>query len=376
MLLDADDARPRARARARSSARAGGDARFKLELPAAQLEIVTRAARATVARRRSPALARRAARPRRGGRRHRRCSPARACTRSRAGEGELNRGRALRRASRASTAPVARRQLVCGAARPRRRPGADGRWPSTTRCARTCPSSRRWPPNAPFHEGRDTGLASVRPMICGAAAAPGRAARARVAGRRSPTRCAGARGRRVPDAAQWWWELRLHPRTGRSRCACPTRRRRSPTPARVAAVVPRARRPGSPRGSTPARRCRRRRRWRIAENRWSACAHGVDGALADLGPATREPDARAAAGAARRARAGRRRLGCAAQLAPRATLRRRRRGAARRRGGGGGRAAACAAWPERLADGASPGRRAPGVACAPAAPRVTDLRAR
>ena len=101
--------------------------------------------------------------------------------------------------------------------------------------------------NAPFYEGHDSGLASVRPTI--AAMLPRQGVPPSLeAGRHSSARWTGARRRRAAQEGRWWWELRLHRSSARSRSASPTRRRPSARPphrrrrARARDVAGRARR--------------------------------------------------------------------------------------------------------------------------------------
>ena len=137
--------------------------------------------------------------------------------------------------------------------------------------------------NAPFHAGRDTGLASIRPTIAvnlqrqgvpplipswewfADGAAPG--------ARRSDT---------VPDARRWWFELRLHATYGTLELRAPDAQSSVDDVHGVAAFA---------HGLIHcARRALRRGRdagrshdsWRIDENRWAAMRDGVEGTLADL----------------------------------------------------------------------------------------------
>ncbi len=168
----------------------------------------------------------------------------------------------------------------------RRRPHAGG----LQRAALAPPGARRAGRQRAVPRGRDTGLASIRPTIAvnlrrqgvpphdpelgvvrgGARVGPrvGHACRTRGAGGSS---CACTRS------------------TGRWRCACRTRRRASPTctasprsrSASIRALAARLRRG---RG-----RCPSTTTWRIDENRWSAMRDGVEGTLADLTTGERMP---------------------------------------------------------------------------------------
>ena len=107
--------------------------------------------------------------------------------------------------------------------------------------------------NAPFHAGRDTGMASARPLVGENLPAPGRAAGDAVGGRRSRTRSLVHRRRRamstvVVGAAP----ARRH--TGRWSCVCLMPRRRSATRLRSPPYGPGAARLAGQSASTPANR--------------------------------------------------------------------------------------------------------------------------
>ena len=263
-------------------------------------------------------------------------------------------------------APPARLRAP-GARRGRRRGRA--RSPSTTACARGCPMLAALAANAPFHGGRDTGLASIRPKIARAAAAPGHPAGDRARGRRSPRRCAwGAASGAVPEPRRWWWELRPHPALRHARGA-------------------RARRPGDGRGRRRGRRGGPRARRAGCAERHDAGEPLADGRHVAAGG---EPLVGRALGhgcragrPARRARA-RPRASCLAALVDRARARRRAarlRGASSRDARGWrpttarsasarrGRAPArCARWPP-----GSPTRYAPSRRLRAGARRVTGV---
>ncbi|HEX7301116.1 MAG TPA: YbdK family carboxylate-amine ligase [Solirubrobacteraceae bacterium] len=181
--------------------------------------------------------------------------------------------------------------------------------------------------NAPFYGGVDTGLASVRPKLCDLlprqGVPPPMASWDELEGAMRWGIAAGA----MVHHAQWWWEARLHPLFGTLEVRVPDTQTTVAEAAAVAAVVHAlvawlAERHGA--GDTPPVAPS----WRIAENRWSACRHGLEGTMADLVSGAVAPTrARAAAllddleGAAER-------VGCAAELAAaRAGLARARAGA-------------------------------------------------
>lgn len=143
---------------------------------------------------------------------------------------------------------------------------------------------------APFHRGRDTGLASVRPLICGALPRQGvppiltgwEHAAAEFAWGRS--------GGVLADPGRWWWELRPHVLHGTLEV-------------RVPDVQPTLRAAGAVIGVVHALVVHLTSRflrehpvpvaptWRIEENRWRALHRGVHGELLDLVTGEPEPTA-------------------------------------------------------------------------------------
>ena len=98
----------------------------------------------------------------------------------------------------------------------------------------------------------------------------------------------GAAAGSVPEPRQWWWELRLHPSFGTVEVRVPDTQSTVGETAAVGAVVHAlvhalaARHDaGEPLAAAPT--------WRIEENRWTACRHGLDGELADLETGERRP---------------------------------------------------------------------------------------
>ena len=148
--------------------------------------------------------------------------------------------------------------------------------------------------NAPFHAGRDTGLASIRPTIAVGLQRQGVPpaipswewfAEALSWGERSDT---------VPDARRWWFELRLHATYGTLELRAPDAQSSVEDVHGVAAfafalIHALAARfdAGEPLPVVDA--------WRIDENRWAAMRDGVTGTLADLSTGERVQHARAAA---------------------------------------------------------------------------------
>ena len=142
--------------------------------------------------------------------------------------------------------------------------------------------------NAPFHDDRDTGLASIRPVIA-------------VNLRRQGVPPAisswewfahalrwGAASDTVPDTRRWWFELRLHATYGTLELRVPDAQASVADVHGVAAFAF---------GLVDALAARYdageplpvHDTWRIDENRWSAMRDGVGGTLADLHTGERVP---------------------------------------------------------------------------------------
>jgi carboxylate-amine ligase len=283
MLLDPESHElvPRAQdvlARLRSSevARPADPSRFKVELPASQLEIVVPPASGvkeacqlllagrTELTQRTVGLVQPAAvgvHP---------FSP---------GRGELNPQPPYEHTIR-EYGEVAERQLVC-AFQVHVAPGDADRALAVYNGARSyLPLLAALAANAPFYEGRDTGLASVRPKLC--ELLPRQGVPPVIESWDQYARALGwgaAAGRFAPGA--WWWELRPHWRFGTLEFRVPDGQSSLADAAAVAAVVQalvvwlgRRHDAGEPLDVAPS--------WAIAENRWAACRYGVEGQMADL----------------------------------------------------------------------------------------------
>lgn len=257
--------------------RLDGDARFKLELPASQIEIVTpatstvadavaalRGARVELARRTDGfvLLAAAGVHP------------------TSAGRGELNSLERYERTVREYGAR-ANRQLVC-ALQVHVSVGEANRALAVYNAARSyLPLLAALAANAPFYEGKDTGLASVRPKL--AELLPRQGVPPDFASWEAYAEALrwGVSSGTFPDGRSWWWELRPHPAFGTLEFRVPDGQSTVADAAAVAGVVQSLvawlgerhdadeRLPVDP-------------GWRIAENRWSACRDGVEGTMADL----------------------------------------------------------------------------------------------
>ena len=258
-------------------AAAGDDRRFQRELPAAQVEVLTHpaptvgAAAAALAEGRA-ALVRAADGVARfaGAGAHPFSAPA----------GVLSDHERYA-FTRAEYGPVARRQLVFGLHVHVAVRGADRALAVYNAMRSHLPDLAALGANAPFYDGADCGLDSVRPKLSELLPRQG-----------VPPPLGGfeeladayrwvLRAGVVAGPAQWWWELRLHPVLATLEVRVPDAQATVADSAALGAVVHAlaahlaARHDaGELPGPAPA--------WRIAENRWSACRHGTRGRMADL----------------------------------------------------------------------------------------------
>ena len=181
----------------------------------------------------------------------------------------------------------ARRQLIC-ALQVHVAPGEAERALAVYNAARSyLPEIAALAANAPFHEGRDSGMASIRPKIAEGLPRQGVPPAFRrwddVAEALSWTNAAGG-----TERSTWWWELRLHPQLGTLELRVPDTQTTVADTAGVVAFVQSllaALGERADAGETlPVHE-----RWRIEQNRWSANRHGVAGTLADLSTGERRP---------------------------------------------------------------------------------------
>ncbi len=142
--------------------------------------------------------------------------------------------------------------------------------------------------NAPFQEGEDSGLASVRPGICvqlpRQGVPPAFADWEQLTAELSWGLASGA----VRDLSEWWWELRLHPAHGTVELRAPDAQTTVEEAAGIVALVQAlvaTLASGHDRGTL----ARSVPTWRIQENRWSALRDGVEGHLVDVASGERCP---------------------------------------------------------------------------------------
>lgn len=249
----------------------------KLELPASQLELAGRPVRSLGELADGLASARRRLSGSLGDRAVPACAGVHPFA---AGEGELNSGgRYERIAERYGS--VARRQLVCALHVHVALDGAERALGVYNAMRAHLPELAALGANAPIHEGRDTGMASVRPLISGMlprqGIPPAFESWEQLAAALAPLARAGA----ISDLGEWWWELRLHPRLGTVEVRVADAQTEPRDAAALAAfaaglVLWLAERhdAGELREPPPS--------WLIAENRFSAARHGTRGRMIDL----------------------------------------------------------------------------------------------
>ncbi|MDO8185982.1 YbdK family carboxylate-amine ligase [Conexibacter sp. JD483] len=290
-------------------ARLGGDARFKPELPASQLEIVTvpvaTAAEAVdqlaAARRDLVAAADGLALPAAAG-----VHPTAAV------EGILNCG-ARYELLQAQYRTIARRQLVAGLQIHVAVGGADRTLAVHDALRSHLPELAALAANAPFHAGIDTGLASIRPTISAQLPRQGVPPPLESWERFASELRWGSAAGGVPQARMWWWELRPHPAFGTLELRVPDAQTTvaeaagviALTQALVATLADRFD-AGQPLPVAPT--------WRIEENRWAALRDGLDATFADLATGAPAPARERIAALIDAVAPAAARLGSAAQL--------------------------------------------------------------
>jgi carboxylate-amine ligase len=257
--------------------RLAGDPRFKAELPAAQLEIVTTPQSSATA-----AVAQLAAA------RHDLAKSADGLAKSAVAgahpfaqpHGVLSRG-ARYDEIRREYGPVADRQLVASLQIHVAVGGADRSLAVYNGLRCLLPELTALSANAPFYGGVDSGLATVRPGICVQLPRQGVPPVLRSWEQWAAELRWGTAAGVLPETSRWWWELRPHLVHGTLELRVPDAQTTIEEAAGIIAfaqalVGDLAERydAGGPLPEAPT--------WRIEENRWSALRHGLDGDLADL----------------------------------------------------------------------------------------------
>ncbi len=260
-----------------------GDTRFKGELPAAQIELIT-APCATVGE---------AAAQLRAGRERLIDVTAGAALAAAAGvhpfasgEGELSEDPRYE-FTRREYGPVASRQLVFGLHVHVRVSGAERALGVYNALRSYLPTLAALAANAPFHDGADSGFASIRPQLSDLlprqGIPPAFATLDEWAAALAFGRASGAF-----ENAAWWWELRLHPVQGTVEVRVPDQQTTVGETAAVSALVhclvihlQEMIDAGHPLPGHPS--------WAIRENRWLAARYGLGGDLLNLDTGQRVP---------------------------------------------------------------------------------------
>jgi len=255
----------------------GGDPRIKLELPATQVELISAPHRsvpgaiAEIAeiRRALVALAGDRARP-----------AALAVHPFAAAEGTLNGGERYA-ALAAEYGPVSRRQLVCALQVHVAVGDADTTLAVYNELRGHLPEIAALAAAAPFHAGRDTNLASIRPQLAELLPRQGMPPIIESWDALGEELRWGAVSGFVSEPGNWWWELRPHVVHGTLEIRVPDVQPALADGAAIAAVghavvawLSARARAGDLRPPVST--------WRIEQNRWSALRHGVEGNMAEL----------------------------------------------------------------------------------------------
>lgn len=257
--------------------RLDGDARFKRELPAAQLEICTTPAEGALGAVEQLAAARAAllaattglARPAAAG-----VHPFAAL------EGTLNEGPRYD-VIQDTYGPIARRQLVASLQVHVAVGGAERTLAVHDALRSYLPELAALAANGAFHDGGDSGLASARPLISGMLPRQGVPPALQSWERVAADLRWGAQSGMVAEPCLWWWELRPHPVFGTLELRVPDAQTTLADAAGVI-VVAQALVAWLAERHDAGERLPVAPDWRIAENRFAALCHGLDGELADL----------------------------------------------------------------------------------------------
>jgi carboxylate-amine ligase len=276
LLVDREHRRLASRA-AEVLDRLQGDPRFKPELPAAQLELLTPPVKRVGAAARILAEGRRELVDRAGD-----LAVPIGCGAPPVGalEGELSPGERYSRILD-SYRVIARRQLVCALQIHVAVRGAERALAVYNALRSHLPEIAALAANAPLQGGMDTGMASIRPTI--SAMLPRQGVPPTIVEWEAFAEDLrwGAAAGGVPEVRRWWWELRPHPAFGTLEVRVADTQMRPSDSAAVAAFVHclvawlAARHDAGEPLAVDSQ-------WRIAENRWAAARDGVEGEMADL----------------------------------------------------------------------------------------------
>src|SRR3954447_19822236 len=254
-----------------------GDTRFKPELPAAHLELMTQPhaspadAIAELAQARRDLGAAVGERIRIG---------AAGVHPFAAGEGVLNSGPRYDHMP-AEYGYIARRQLVASLQVHVAVGGAERTLAVYNSLRSFLPEIAALAANAAWYEGRDSGMASVRPLLCALLPRQGMPPAIATWDDFAATLGWGRTAGVMPDPGFWWWELRPHVTHGTLEIRVPDAQATIEDAAGVAAFVHCLVAWLSERYDQ-ADELPVHETWRIEENRWSAQRYGLEGQMADL----------------------------------------------------------------------------------------------
>jgi carboxylate-amine ligase len=254
------------------------DGRFKLEMPASQVELLTSPCNDVPAAIDELRAARRAllvglhgvARPAAAGV-HPFSAP----------HGTLNIGPRWSHTA-AEYGPVARLQLVCALQVHVAVGGSERTLAVYNALRQQLPLLAALAANAPVYGGRDTGLASVRPKI--SELLPRQGVPPALSGWEELERelCWGQAAGALPSHGSWWWELQPHLKYGTLELRVPDAQTTVGDAGAIAAVAQALVAWLAEHYDSGAIEDDPIPTWRIEENRWAACRHGVEGRFADV----------------------------------------------------------------------------------------------
>jgi carboxylate-amine ligase len=185
--------------------------------------------------------------------------------------------------------PAARRQLVCALQVHVAVGGSERTLAVYNGLREQLPLLAALAANAPVYQGRDSGLASVRPKI--AELLPRQGVPPALTGWAELEHELhwGAAAGTVPKPGSWWWELRPHLGYGTLEVRVPDAQTTLEDAAAISAVIQALVAWLAERHEAGEDVVDPVPTWRIEENRWAACRHGVEAEFADLRTGERRP---------------------------------------------------------------------------------------
>lgn len=214
---------------------------------------------------------------------------------------------------------VARLQLVFGLHVHVRAPGAERALAVYNALRSYLPELAALAANGPFVAGRDSGMASVRPKISELLPRQGVPPALGSWDEYADAFAWGAASGAFHHPRMWWWELRPHPGYGTLELRVPDQQTTVAESAAVAALAQSLVAWLAERHDE-GERLAVHPTWRIEQNRWSAARHGLPGTLANLDSGEPRPTRERVAGLIERLEPVAARLGCSDQLADAAAL--------------------------------------------------------